>query len=119
MSSTTPAARLRAVQADCRRRSACATSSADFDALLNVQDEMKFCRCELKRQRIDAASFWLFMVIASGMAAFLGFQLAATTLPAPSIVFAIVSSWSGVHFGLTHVYASFRRAQQVVREVQR
>lgn len=42
-----PAARLESVQAECRRRSLTAVSSADFDALLVTQDELAMCRCRL------------------------------------------------------------------------
>ncbi|MFI9598896.1 hypothetical protein ACIHCX_03275 [Streptomyces sp. NPDC052043] len=39
------------VSATCRRLSATAVTSADFDQLLCVQDELAMCRC-----RIEAAS---------------------------------------------------------------
>lgn len=42
-----PAARLASVRAECRRRSLTAVSSADFDALLDTQDELAMCRCRL------------------------------------------------------------------------
>lgn len=42
-----PMARLESVSAECRRSSAAAETSADFDALLCVQDELAFCRCQL------------------------------------------------------------------------
>lgn len=40
-----PAVRLQSVEAECRRLSASAATSADFDALLCVQDELAMRRC--------------------------------------------------------------------------
>lgn len=40
-----PAARLESAQAECRRRSAAAVTSEDYELLLCVQDELAMCRC--------------------------------------------------------------------------
>lgn len=42
-----PSARLKAVAAECRSRSAAAVTAEDFEQLLCVQDELAMCRCQL------------------------------------------------------------------------
>lgn len=39
--------RLQSVEAECRRRSAAAVTSEDYEQLLCVQDELAMCRCRL------------------------------------------------------------------------
>ncbi|MGW4825460.1 hypothetical protein ACWEP4_42955 [Streptomyces sp. NPDC004227] len=48
------ASRYKTASADCRRRSATASTASDFDRLLCAQDEMAMCRCQLvKAGRLD------------------------------------------------------------------
>jgi len=72
-----------------------------------------------RREGADSLVFWLFALVGAFAAGFLAYRMVEHHMPVALIVFAWFSSWSGVHFGLNHLYASFRRAQQVVREVQR
>ena len=64
-------------------------------------------------------AFWLFAAVGAIMAGFLAYRMVVHHMPVALVVFACFSSWSGIHFGLNHLFAAFRRAQQVVREVQR